>query len=186
MTFIEANLDAQSVPLAEEVDVFVSDPEQDFHKGALGRLTDTGKFVEATSPAAGGDVSHVAQGEYGAGATSGPFAGFGTIGGRRDFPTGRVVTTRADACRFRAGFNSTLPATVGGTYDAVIDANGRWIVDFAGGAGDLLRYLGPIPDLGLTTATSPAINSGQPKEVLVEFVAAGVATALTPLDEDSL
>lgn len=179
MSFIEANLDAQSVPLAEEVEVFVSDPVQDFTKGALGRLTETRKFVEATSPAAGGDVSHVAQGEYGVGASSGNMAGFDSIGGRRDFPPGRVVTTRADACRFRAQYTGSLPATVGGTYDAEIDTDGRWKVDFSG-AGDLVRYLGPLPDLDLVSA---ALTT---REVLVEFVAAGVATALTPLVEASL
>lgn len=178
MSFIEANLDAQSVPLAEEVEVFVSDPVQDFNKGALGRLTETRKFVEATSPAAGGDVSHVSQGNYGVGATSGPFLGFDTVGGRRDFPPGRVVTTRADACRFRARYSGSLPATVGGTYDAIL-SSGDWVVDFSG-AGDLVRYIGPLPDLDLVAA---ALTT---REVLVEFVAAGVATALTPLVEASL
>ena len=178
MSFKEGQLDAQSVPRAREVPIAELTPAQAFEVGALGRLTVTGKFVEATSPAAGGDVSHVSQTPYGAPPTSGPFVGFGTIAGRREFPPGRGVVTEADACPFRAEYTGDIPAQVGGTFDAEKGADGKWRVDFSG-AGDLVRYLRPIPDLDVHE-DALAIH-----EVLVEFVQAGVDSAKTPIADAS-
>ena len=187
MSFIEAELDSQSVPRALEVGVAVTDPVQDFSKGALGRLTDADppNFVEATSPAAGGDVAYVAQGPFGPAPTSGPFAGFGDIGGRKGHPSGRVVVTDAAATKFRAQYDGSLPAVTGGTFDAILDTDGLWKVDF-GSSGDLVRYLGVIPRLDLAAAVESPATQFMPYEVLVEFVAAGVATAKAPVAEASL
>lgn len=155
MSFIEARLVAQGVPRALEVPVAVG---EEFEVGALGSLV-AGEFTEAGADPAVGAVTHVSQTPFGSNTT-----GFGSIGGRREFPPGIAIVTDAFATTFRCEFTGTLPAAVGASYGVVRGADALWRVAFADVVAPLqVRYLGPVNDL-------PA--SVTPRLVEVEFIPA--------------
>lgn len=155
MTFIPARLRDQSVPRTREVAVAAGEA---FEPGALGALV-AEEFTEAGADPAVGSVTYVASTPFGAGA-----AGFGEIGGRREFPPGKAIVTDAFATTFRCEYAGSLPAAAGGSYGVVRSTDGRWRVNFADTVAPLqVRYLGPVNDLPAQTT---------PRLVEVEFIAA--------------
>lgn len=155
MSFTLARLKGRSVPPVRELDVASGAA---FEKGALLVQDANGDWAECgVDPAT---VGAVAESGYGANTS-----GFGSIGGRKEFPPNRMLGTLVQGeTRFRAEFVGTLPAAVGGSYGVIRDTDNRWKVDFAETVNTRVKYLRQIPEE----------LPGTPTEVEVVFLSANV------------
>lgn len=65
------------------------------------------------------------------------------IRGRKEFPNNTMQGVLVqNSVRFRAKYAGVLPATTGGSYGVVRDADGVWKVNFADAVNTRVKYLG--------------------------------------------
>jgi hypothetical protein len=152
MSFILAELDAQSIPRARELPVAAA---QAFLRGAALLVNASNQYAECgADPAA---IAAIAESDYGT--DTGGFGGHGT----KEFPPGHMQGTLLEGRKFRARYVGSLPAADGGSYGIVKDADGLWKVDFTDTTATRVKLVGRLTQ-------SPENQA----EVFVRFLTANI------------
>lgn len=135
MSFIAARLRAGHTPKIKERPLAAGAAGK---KGALLLVDANGAYATCgADPAA---IAAVAQSDYGPNAT-----GFGLAS--HEFPPGYMgAVSVQDNQPFHAEYIGALPAANGGSYGVILDADGRWKVDFNEVVNTRLKLVGRLTD----------------------------------------
>lgn len=135
MSFIAARLRAGHTPRIKERPLAAGAAGK---KGALLLVDANGAYATCgADPAA---IAAVAQSDYGPNAT-----GFGLAS--HEFPPGYMQAVSVqDNQPFHAEYVGALPAANGGSYGVILDADGRWKVDFAEVVNTRVKLVGRLTD----------------------------------------